>query len=76
VIHRRLPDRATLLGVGAGWHMHLDVLAARAAGKEPAPFWDGWSRLPVESERRMPGCRGAPTTGAARSGPPLHRRVR
>jgi uncharacterized protein YndB with AHSA1/START domain len=54
VIHRRLPDRATLLKVGAGWHMHLDVLVARATCKEPAPFWDGWSRLQKEYDRRMP----------------------
>jgi len=54
LIHRRLPNRATLLGVGAGWHMHLDVLVARATGKEPAPFWDGWSRLRYEYDRRMP----------------------
>ncbi len=27
LIHRRLPDRATLLKVGAGWHMHLDILS-------------------------------------------------
>ena len=37
VTHRRLPDRSTMLKVGAGWHMHLDVLVARAAGNEPAP---------------------------------------
>jgi uncharacterized protein YndB with AHSA1/START domain len=54
VIHRRAPDRATLLNVSAGWHAHLDVLAARAAGKAPAPFWDGWSRLRAEYERRIP----------------------
>jgi uncharacterized protein YndB with AHSA1/START domain len=54
VIHRRLPDRATLLKVGAGWHMHLDVLVARATGEQPAPFWDGWSRLQKEYDRRMP----------------------
>lgn len=53
VIHRRLPDRKTLLGVGAGWHMHLDVLVARVTGKEPAPFWDGWSRLRKEYDQRM-----------------------
>ena len=53
--HRRLPDRETLLKVGAGWHMHLDVLVARASGKEPAPFWEGWSRLRDEYERRIPG---------------------
>ena len=55
VIHRRLPDRSTMLKVGAGWHMHLDILAARATGKEPEPFWDGWSRLQTEYDRRMAG---------------------
>jgi len=54
VIHRRVPDRATLLNVSAGWHMHLDILVARATGKEPEPFWDGWSRLRKEYDRRMP----------------------
>ena len=54
VIHRRLPDRSTMLKVGAGWHMHLDVLVARASGKEPAPFWEGWSRLRDEYDRRLP----------------------
>lgn len=54
VIHRRLPDRTTTLMVGAGWHMHLDILAARAAGKKPEPFWDGWSRLKKEYDRRIP----------------------
>ena len=34
-----------MLMVGAGWHMHLDILVARVSGREPAPFWDGWIRL-------------------------------
>jgi len=54
VIHRRVPNRATLLRVGPGWHMHLDVLVARTGGKETEPFWDGWSRLEKEYERRLP----------------------
>jgi uncharacterized protein YndB with AHSA1/START domain len=54
VIHRRVTDRATLLNVSGGWHMHLDTLVARMTGKEPAPFWDGWSRLKKEYEQRMP----------------------
>jgi uncharacterized protein YndB with AHSA1/START domain len=54
VIHRRLPDRATLLMFAAGWHMHLDILVARATGKEPQPFWDGWSRLQKDYDRRIP----------------------
>jgi uncharacterized protein YndB with AHSA1/START domain len=54
VIHRRVTDRATLLNVSGGWHMHLDVLVARLTGKEPPPFWEGWSRLKKEYERRIP----------------------
>jgi uncharacterized protein YndB with AHSA1/START domain len=54
LIHRRLTDRATLLKVGPGWHMHLDVLVARLTGKAPEPFWDGWTRLQREYERRLP----------------------
>jgi uncharacterized protein YndB with AHSA1/START domain len=54
VIHRRLPDRGTMLMVGAGWHMHLDVLVARVKAEEPEPFWDGWSRLRKEYDRRLP----------------------
>ena len=54
VTHRRLPDRSTMLKVGAGWHMHLDVLVARASGEEPAPFWEGWARLHKEYDARLP----------------------
>ena len=54
VIHRRLPDRDTLLKVAGGWHMHLDTLVARTTGKEPEPFWDGWSRLQQDYDRRLP----------------------
>jgi hypothetical protein len=34
--------------------MHLDVLVARASGREPPPFWDGWSGLQKEYDRRLP----------------------
>ena len=56
VIHHRVAERATLLNVSAGWHMHLDTLVARATGTEPGPepFWDGWSRLKTEYDRRLP----------------------
>jgi uncharacterized protein YndB with AHSA1/START domain len=52
--HRRLPDRATMLKVGAGWHAHLDVLVARASGEEPAPFWDTWLALKDDYDHRLP----------------------
>jgi hypothetical protein len=38
--------------VSAGWHMHLDVLAARP--QRPADFWEGWSRLQTEYDQRLP----------------------
>jgi uncharacterized protein YndB with AHSA1/START domain len=55
VVHRRVVDRATLLNVSAGWHAHLDILAARIGGTEPGPFWDHWAALKADYERRIPG---------------------
>jgi uncharacterized protein YndB with AHSA1/START domain len=37
--HERLPSRDWLLSVTAGWHTHLDILAALLAGERPASFW-------------------------------------
>jgi len=54
LVHRRLPDRPHLVGVSAGWHLHLDLLAARLGGDATEPFWDGWSRLRAEYEGRIP----------------------
>ncbi len=54
VIHRRISDRNNMLMIGAGWHMHLDVLAARLTGAKTEPFWDGWDRLKKEYEPRIP----------------------
>ncbi len=54
VTHRRISDRNMRLMIGAGWHMHLDVLVARSHGTETEPFWDGWSRLREEYDRLMP----------------------
>jgi hypothetical protein len=53
--HRRIGERSARVMIGAGWHAHLDILAARVAGKEPAtPFWDGWLKLRQEYDRRLP----------------------
>jgi uncharacterized protein YndB with AHSA1/START domain len=52
--HRRLRDRAALLDVSSGWHAHLDILAARLAGRAPAPFWDEVRRLRQDYDRRLP----------------------
>ncbi len=54
VTHRRLPDRAMLLKVAAGWHAHLDVLVARATGVAPPSFWAKWARLQQDYDARLP----------------------
>ena len=59
--------------VAAGWHMHLDVLVARATGQEPMPFWDGWNRLKeaydpaAASLTPAAGCSSARSTGRSAS---------
>lgn len=53
VTHRRIVDRKVLLRVGAGWHSHLDILVARLCDVVPTPFWDHWSLLHAEYERRL-----------------------
>lgn len=55
VVHHRLPRHSMLLGVSAGWHGHLDLLAARLAGAAPEPFWDAWVRLRAAYAQRLPG---------------------
>ena len=52
--HRGIPNRGYLLSVSAGWHMHLDIMAARLKGGNPAPFWDGWARLKADYDKRLP----------------------
>lgn len=52
--HRRLPSREIMLKVAAGWHAHLDVLVAKAAGKAPPPFWANWSELREQYGQRIP----------------------
>ena len=54
ITHKRAPDRSVLVNVSAGWHAHLDVLAARLWEDAPGPFWDHWTALQAEYEQRRP----------------------
>ena len=54
LVHAGISDRRNQVMIGAGWHMHLDVLVARASGTRSEPFWDGWLRLREDYERRIP----------------------
>ena len=51
--HRGLDDRGARTMIAAGWHMHLDILAAEAAGTEPSSFWSGWAKLRTAYEQRL-----------------------
>lgn len=53
VTHRRIADPTMRLNISAGWHAHLDVLAARVEGSEPKPFWDHWAALKTEYATRL-----------------------
>lgn len=53
VTHARIADPAMRLNISAGWHAHLDILAARLANEEPAPFWDHWLGLKAEYAQRL-----------------------
>ena len=56
IVHQRIADPDTRLNISAGWHMHLDLLVASINGKPlPSPFWDVWSRLREDYQRRMQG---------------------
>ena len=50
LFHSGVPDRSVLLRVSTGWHLHLDLLDARAADRAPEPFWTPWDRLTADYE--------------------------
>ena len=51
--HRRLPNRAMTVDVSGGWHLHLDVLEDRLAGRGRRPFWASNARYAKEYEARI-----------------------
>jgi len=52
--HRRLPNREEMLGVAAGWHTHLGILADRLSGRTPPGFWATFARLEAEYDKLIP----------------------
>lgn len=53
VTHSRLDRRVARLSVAAGWHIHLDILAARLEAREPEGFWRQYTRLEHEYDKRI-----------------------
>lgn len=52
--HSGLVGRDRVLGVSAGWHAHLDVMAAKLSGRVAKPHWDNWRALREEYAHRFP----------------------
>ena len=52
--HRKLATRDDMVDVAGGWHTHLNVLAARLAGRDPGPFWSANAAWEAEYQRRIP----------------------
>lgn len=57
--HRRISAGDDLLGASAGWHTHLDILAARLAGHAPPGFWATHTRLEAEYVQRFRATSGS-----------------
>jgi uncharacterized protein YndB with AHSA1/START domain len=53
VTHRRLMDRAPLLGFAGGWHTHLAILADNLEGRVPRPFWSTHEKLNRDYAERL-----------------------
>lgn len=55
LIHKGLGERPMRIMVGAGWHVHLDLLSDRISGrKTEQTFWDGWLALRKTYDERLP----------------------
>ena len=56
VLERLIPFCALIAAMGCYLNLSRrnELLVARAAGSEPEPFWDHWTRLKADYDRRVP----------------------
>ncbi|WP_394697068.1 SRPBCC family protein [Pseudoxanthomonas japonensis] len=54
ITHARLPDRAALLSVSAGWHAHVGILLDQLEGRAPGNFWVAHEALETAYAERLP----------------------
>jgi uncharacterized protein YndB with AHSA1/START domain len=55
VTHSRVVKRTMITAVSAGWHAHLDVLAAELEERVPEGFWRSFGTLEPLYAQRLPG---------------------
>lgn len=53
--HSMLPDQGNMRGVSSGWHIHLNILRDKLAGKTPPPFWATFLKIREEYNRLIKG---------------------
>lgn len=51
--HAKLKSRESMVNVSAGWHTHMDILAAKLGGPQPDSFWSKIIRLEGAYEGRL-----------------------
>jgi uncharacterized protein YndB with AHSA1/START domain len=54
ITHRRLRNRNEMVGVGAGWHVHVGILNDILNGRDLRPFWSTYEGLEKEYDRLLP----------------------
>lgn len=52
--HRRLADRAAMVDVSGGWHLHLALLEDRLNNRRLRPFWSSLAEYEAEYQKRIP----------------------
>ena len=50
--HSQLHDRATMIGISGGWHIHFDLLEGVLEGRPATSFWSRVEKLESEYEVR------------------------
>jgi uncharacterized protein YndB with AHSA1/START domain len=55
ITHRKLPDRASLVGVAGGWDAHVGILEDVLMQRTPRGFWSTHAQLEAEYGRRISG---------------------
>jgi hypothetical protein len=53
--YRRIAKRSVMRNVSAGWHAHLDLLAAQVEERAPKGFWRSFAVLEPLYAQRLPG---------------------